>query len=137
MPNRTRSADLLATTSVRREELPRLTFGRERHHRPVLSRQVAHRSVNGRALPRPPLRVVRADRRRLPDVPASHAELLRALPAWSIRLLVSTGIESEVVDAYEAAFREEFATPLHPTVANELRWFYQSADITGESTVIA
>src|SRR4029078_5378974 len=60
-----------------------------------------------------------------------HAELLRALPAWSIRLLVPTGVESEVVNVYEAVFREELATPLHPTVANELRWFYQSADITG------
>ena len=60
-----------------------------------------------------------------------HAELLRALPAWSIRLLVPTGVESEVVNAYESVFREELATPLHPTVANELRWFYQSADITG------
>ena len=60
-----------------------------------------------------------------------HAELLRALPAWSIRLLVPTGVESEVSDAYESVFREELATPLHPTVANELRWFYQSADITG------
>jgi hypothetical protein len=52
-------------------------------------------------------------------------------PPWSIRLLVPTGVESEVADAYEAVFREELATPLHPTVANELRWFYQSADITG------
>src|SRR5262249_8838044 len=60
-----------------------------------------------------------------------HAELLRALPAWSIRLLVPTGIEGEVVDAYEAVFREELASPLHPTVANELRWFYETADVTG------
>ncbi len=33
--------------------------------------------------------------------------------------------------AYESVFREELATRLHPTVANELRWFYRSADITG------
>ena len=44
---------------------------RSRRHRPVLSRQVAHRRVVGRALPRPPLPAVRADRRRLPDLPAS------------------------------------------------------------------
>ena len=46
-----------------------------------------------------------------------HAELLRALPAWSIRLMVPTGIDTEVVDAYQQAFREELATPLHPQVA--------------------
>jgi hypothetical protein len=59
-----------------------------------------------------------------------HAELLRALPAWTIRLLVPTGVKGEVVDAYQRAFREELGTPLHPQVANELRWFYQTSDVT-------
>jgi hypothetical protein len=125
-------AHFLTTTSLRREELPRLTFGRGaditvRYFPDKLPIGV---SLDGRShvllylLSEPIGDDFRIFLRR-------HAELLRALPAWSIRLLVPTGIESEVVDAYEAVFREELATPLHPTVANELRWFYQSADITG------
>jgi len=59
-----------------------------------------------------------------------HAELLRAFPAWSIRLLIPTGIKGEVMDAYQVAFSEELATPLHPVVANDLRWFCQISDVT-------
>jgi hypothetical protein len=125
-------AHFVTTTSLRREELPRLTFGRDvdvtvRYFPDKLPIGV---SLDGRShvllylLSEPIGDDFRTFLRR-------HAELLRALPAWSIRLLVPTGVESEVVDAYEAVFREELATPLHPTVANELRWFYQSADITG------
>ena len=125
-------AHFLTTTSLRREELPRLTFGRGadvtvRYFPDKLPIGV---SLDGRShvllylLSEPIGDDFRIFLRR-------HAELLRALPAWSIRLLVPTGVESEVVDAYESVFREELATPLHPTVANELRWFYQSADITG------
>ncbi len=125
-------AHFLTTTSLRREELPRLTFGRGadvtvRYFPDKLPIGV---SLDGRShvflylLSEPIGDDFRLFLRR-------HAELLRALPAWSIRLLVPTGVESEVADAYEAVFREELATPLHPTVANELRWFYQSADITG------
>ena len=124
-------AHFLATASVRREELPRLTFGRGsdvtvRYFPDKLPVGV---SLDGRShvflylLSQPVVDDFRMFLRR-------HAELLRALPAWSIRLLVPTGVEAEVVDAYESAFREELATPLHPTVANELRWFYQSADVT-------
>jgi len=125
-------AHFLSTTSLRREELPRLTFGRGAD---VTARYFPDKlpigvSLDGRShvllylLSEPIGDDFRMFLRR-------HAELLRALPSWSIRLLVPTGIETEVVDAYEAVFREELATPLHPTVANELRWFYQSADITG------
>ena len=51
-----------------------------------------------------------------------HAELLRALPKWTVRLLVPVGLE-ECVEDYRRAFREELATPLHAQVADELRWF--------------
>ena len=124
-------AHFLATTSIRREELPRLTFGRGadvtvRYFPDKLPVGV---SPDGRShvllylLSQPLADDFRMFLRR-------HAELLRGLPTWSIRLLVPTGVEPEVVDTYEAAFREELGTPLHPTVANELRWFYQSADVT-------
>ncbi len=124
-------AHFLATTSLRQEELPRLAFGKGAD---VTIRYFPDKLPIG----------VAADKRShvllylLLD-PVSddfriflrrHAELLRALPVWSIRLMVPTGVDGEVVDAYQQAFREELATPLHPQVANELRWFYQAADVT-------
>ena len=53
-----------------------------------------------------------------------HAELLRSLPKWTVRLLVPVARQGEV-DLYQRAFREELATPLHPTIADELRWFFR------------
>ncbi len=47
-----------------------------------------------------------------------HAELLRALPAWSIQLLVPVkqtdvdGTAQDLAGLYEDAFHREFATPL-------------------------
>ena len=50
-----------------------------------------------------------------------HAELLRALPKWTVRLLVPAGLE-DCVEDYRRAFREELASPLQAQVATELRW---------------
>lgn len=127
-------AHFLTTTSLRREELPRLAFGQGAD---VVIRYFPDKlpigvSLDGRVhvllylLLDPVPHDFRTFLRR-------HAELLRALPAWSIRLLVPTGVKGEVVDAYQRAFREELATPLHPQVANELRWFYQTADVTASA----
>ena len=61
-----------------------------------------------------------------------HAELLRALPAWSIQLLVpveqtdSEGRAQDLADHYETAFRHELGSPLDPVTANELRWFWEA-----------
>lgn len=52
-----------------------------------------------------------------------HAELFRALPAWTVRLLVPRHL-SGVVSTYYAAFREQLAVPLRPAVAEELRWYF-------------
>ena len=59
-----------------------------------------------------------------------HAELLRALPKWTVRLLVPVGLE-ECVEDYRRAFREELAIPLHAQVANELRWFCHHGKTSG------
>jgi hypothetical protein len=59
-----------------------------------------------------------------------HAELVRALPKWTIRLLVPTGFE-KFADDYRRAFREELATPLHAQVAEELRWFCRQRPTPG------
>lgn len=51
-----------------------------------------------------------------------HAELLRALPAWTIRVLVPRHKTGAIV-AYQAAFREQLTTPLAPGVFDEFCWF--------------
>jgi hypothetical protein len=53
-----------------------------------------------------------------------HAELLRALPQWTIRLLVPRHL-AQAIGAHEAAWREEFAMPLRPAVVDELRWYFE------------
>ena len=53
-----------------------------------------------------------------------HAELLQALPAWRVRLLIPTHFR-EASDAYVAAWRQEFASPLRLSTADELRCFFE------------
>jgi hypothetical protein len=53
-----------------------------------------------------------------------HAELLRALPKWTVRLLVP-GHLAESGKAYERAWREEFASPVRLSTADELRWYFE------------
>ncbi len=53
-----------------------------------------------------------------------HAGLFRALPRWTIRLLVPTHLE-DAIGLYEAAWREEFASPLRLSTADELRWYFE------------
>ena len=54
-----------------------------------------------------------------------HAELLRALPAWRLRLLVPQH-KAEAVPLYEEAFQQHFASPLRPVVTDELRWYFRA-----------
>ncbi len=51
-----------------------------------------------------------------------HAELFRALPSWTLRLLVPRHLR-EAAPSYRAAFREQLTTPLRPSVLEELRWY--------------
>ena len=54
-----------------------------------------------------------------------HAELLRALPTWTLRLLVPRHL-TEAIPVYQAAFHEQLAMPLHPTMLEELRWYFRA-----------
>ena len=54
-----------------------------------------------------------------------HAELFRALPAWTLRLLVPRHLQA-AVPAFKVAFREQLATPLRPLVLEELRWYFHA-----------
>jgi hypothetical protein len=53
-----------------------------------------------------------------------HSALFRGLPRWTVRLLVPRHL-AEAVDLYEAAWREELASPLRLSTAEELRWYFE------------
>jgi len=53
-----------------------------------------------------------------------HSDLMQALPAWSLRLLIPMHFR-ETSDAYVSAWRQEFASPLRLSTADELRWFFE------------
>jgi hypothetical protein len=52
-----------------------------------------------------------------------HAELFRALPAWTVRLLVPEHMTG-ALPLYEAAFEEQLASPLRPSLVADLRWYF-------------
>jgi hypothetical protein len=54
-----------------------------------------------------------------------HLELLRALPVWTLRLLVPRHLTAGIT-AYHAAFREHVAMPLRPVTLEELRWYFRA-----------
>jgi hypothetical protein len=53
-----------------------------------------------------------------------HAEVLRTLTTWRIRLLVPRHLTG-AVPQYEAALHDELATPLQSETLNELKWFFE------------
>jgi hypothetical protein len=52
-----------------------------------------------------------------------HAELLRSLPEWTIRLLIPRHFR-KAANLYRYAIRDELATPLSPHAVEELEWFF-------------
>ena len=54
-----------------------------------------------------------------------HAELFRALPAWSVCVLLPHHV-ANATNRYRDAFREQVGTPLRPTQLQELRWFFEA-----------
>jgi hypothetical protein len=54
-----------------------------------------------------------------------HAELLRALPAWTVRLLVPRH-KTDAIPLYEAAFHEQLGSPLRPSLVDDLRWYFRA-----------
>lgn len=51
-----------------------------------------------------------------------HADLLRALPAWTIRLLIPRHL-IKASALYMTAFLEQLAMPLRPETRDELQWY--------------
>jgi hypothetical protein len=113
------------TTTLRREELPALTF-------------TGGGTKTIRYFPdKLPIGVSSDGRRHVlvylvtQDVPLDfraflhrHAELLRALPDWEIRLLIPRHLTASTA-AYREAFHEELSQPLRPAVADELAWYFR------------
>ena len=56
-----------------------------------------------------------------------HAELLRALPEWELRLLVPRHL-LEAAPLFEQAAREELGRPLRLDDVAELRWYFRQQD---------
>ena len=61
-----------------------------------------------------------------------HAELFRALPSWTVRLLIAEHMTG-AVRLYEVAFQEHLASPLRPSLVADLRWYFEArrAGMTG------
>jgi hypothetical protein len=54
-----------------------------------------------------------------------HAELLRALRTWTIRLVIPRHF-TRAVGVYRAAFHEQLAMPLRPINLDDLRWYFHA-----------
>ena len=54
-----------------------------------------------------------------------HAPLLRALPAWTVRVLVPRHL-SKAAGLYSTAFLEQLAMPLRPKTRDELGWYFEA-----------
>ena len=53
-----------------------------------------------------------------------HADLLRALPGWTLRVLFHKGIAGAIAD-FESAARHELTATLRPEMLTELRWYFE------------
>ena len=54
-----------------------------------------------------------------------HAELLRSLPAWTIRLLVPRHV-ANAAGLHREAFVEQLTRPLPAEVVDEMRWYFRT-----------
>lgn len=66
-----------------------------------------------------------------------YGNLLRTLPAWTVRLLIPPHLAS-TASVYQAAARDELATPLPPATVEEVRWYFrQRRDTEADPAVLA
>ena len=62
-----------------------------------------------------------------------HAELLRALPRWPLRVLLPPHLRA-AEPVCRAACHQELATPLPSAVLEELRWYFEQRHAAGPRT---
>jgi hypothetical protein len=112
-------------TRLRPHELPHLRFGRGAQ---TTVRYFPDKLPIGIVAERGPHHFLYLITRQLPiDFRAflhRHAELLRALPAWTIRLLSPRHLAG-AIPRFQAALRDELATPLQPATRDELSWYFE------------
>ena len=116
---------LLLRTQLQRDELPHLTFGGGDHATvryfpdklPIGVTDEGREHIFTYLVTRAAPVDFRAFLQR-------HAELLRALPAWTIRLLVPEHYR-EASDAFVSAWQQELARPLRLSTVDELRWLFE------------
>lgn len=53
-----------------------------------------------------------------------HAELLRRVPRWRLRVLVPRHL-SGTIPVYRRAFQEQLSSPLEPELLDTLRWYFE------------
>jgi hypothetical protein len=54
-----------------------------------------------------------------------NARLLRAVSAWTVRLVFPRPLD-RFYDDYQTVIREELESPLHPATINELKWYFNN-----------
>ena len=64
-----------------------------------------------------------------------HAEVLRTLATWRIRLLFPRHLAGAMA-RYEAAVEDELATPLQSSTLDELKWFFEQRECAESSPAI-
>ena len=114
-------------TSVRKEELPHLTFGTPPG---VTVRYFPDKLPIGIAEDGRPLftyLIKRASPVEFRSFLQRHAELLRALPSWRLRILTPTHL-SGATRSHRAAVNQELLSPLRLSVVEELRWFFEASN---------
>ena len=134
---------ILLGTQLRREDLPRLTFGDDGKTtvRYFPDKLPIGLDPDGRTH----VFVYLVTRTAPVDFRAflhRHAELLRALPRWTVRLLIPPHF-AKAAEAYVSACRQELASPLRPATVEDLRWFFEqqrtwsdaAADVRGRDAV--
>src|SRR5207244_2491770 len=52
-----------------------------------------------------------------------HADLFRALPTWTLRLVFPRSI-AHAYATLQAVVRDELESPLHPHTVEELQWYF-------------
>jgi hypothetical protein len=63
-----------------------------------------------------------------------HLELLNALSHWTIRVLFPRSL-AWAMRSFENAAYEHLAKPLHPSVADELKWFFRQSRPAGQAAI--
>src|SRR5580704_12540908 len=117
----------LLKTRLQKQEYPHLVFGEGDNHTVRYFPDMLPIGVEGNGGSRHVFLYLVAR-----DVPADfrmflhrHAELLRAMPEWTIRLLIPRRFRKAAA-LYRYAVRDEFATPLEPSEVQELEWFFRA-----------